>query len=88
MLDQVGPKKLWKQLVAEAPRYAKLLPELPRLVHDFLQHRQKDGHAQLQLLIEEQRRTNRMLHRLLWVGAGFLVGLVVAQVFLGSYTFY
>jgi hypothetical protein len=24
----------------------------------------------------------------LWVGAGFLVGLVVAQVFLGSYTFY
>jgi ubiquinone biosynthesis protein len=88
MLDQVGPKKLWKQLLAEAPRYAKLLPELPRLVHDFLQHRQKDGHAQLQLLIEEQRRTNRMLHRLLWVGAGFLVGLVVAQVFLGSYTFY
>jgi ubiquinone biosynthesis protein len=88
MLDQVGPKKLWKQLVAEAPRYAKLLPELPRLVHDFLKHRQNDGHAQLQLLIEEQRRTNRMLYRLLWVGAGFLVGLVVAQVFLGSYTFH
>jgi ubiquinone biosynthesis protein len=88
MLDQVGPKKLWKQLVAEAPRYAKLLPELPRLVHDFLKYRQNDGHAQLQLLIEEQRRTNRMLYRLLWVGAGFLVGLVVAQVFLGSYTFH
>ncbi|MEY4318855.1 MAG: putative protein kinase UbiB, partial [Pseudomonadota bacterium] len=39
MLEQVGPKKLWEQLRAEAPRYAKLLPELPRLVHDFLQHR-------------------------------------------------
>jgi ubiquinone biosynthesis protein len=88
MLDQVGPKKLWDQLVAEAPRYAKLLPELPRLVHDFLKHRQNDGNAQLQLLIEEQRRTNRMLQRLMWVGAGFLGGLVVVQVFLRTHAFY
>ena len=41
MLEQVGPKKLWEQLRAEAPRYAKLLPELPRLVHDFLKHANK-----------------------------------------------
>jgi ubiquinone biosynthesis protein len=88
MLDQVGPKKLWDQLVAEAPRYAKLLPELPRLVHDFLKHRQNDGSTQLQLLIEEQRRTNRMLQRLMWVGAGFLGGLVVVQVFLRTHAFY
>ena len=81
MLDQVGPKKLWNQLVAEAPRYAKLLPELPRLVHDFLKHRQNDGNAQLQQLIEEQRRTNRMLQRLMWVGGGFLMGLVAMQIF-------
>ena len=81
MLDQVGPKKLWKQLVAEAPRYAKLLPELPRLVHDFLKHRQNNDNAQLQLLIQEQRRTNRMLQRLMWVGSGFLGGLVAMQVF-------
>ncbi len=81
MLDQVGPKKLWKQLVAEAPRYAKLLPELPRLVHDFLKHRQNNDNAQLQQLIEEQRRTNRMLQRLMWVGGGFLGGLVAMQVF-------
>ena len=81
MLDQVGPKKLWKQLVAEAPRYAKLLPELPRLVHDFLKHRQNNDNAQLQQLIEEQRRTNRMLQRLMWVGSGFLGGLVAMQVF-------
>ncbi|MEY2771505.1 MAG: putative protein kinase UbiB, partial [Pseudomonadota bacterium] len=39
MVDQVGPKRLWTQLKAEAPRYAKLLPELPRLVHDFLKAR-------------------------------------------------
>ena len=88
MIDQVGPKKLWHQLVAEAPRYAKLLPELPRLVHDFLKHRQSDGHGQLQLLIEEQRRTNRLLQRLLWCGVGFLLGLVVMQVFVRLHSFF
>ena len=81
MLDQVGPKKLWKQLVAEAPRYAKLLPELPRLVHDFLKHRQNDSNSQLQQLIDEQRRTNRMLQGLMWVGGGFLLGLLAMQMF-------
>jgi ubiquinone biosynthesis protein len=81
MLDQVGPKKLWKQLVAEAPRYAKLLPELPRLVHDFLKHRQNDHNSQLQQLIDEQRRTNRMLQGLMWVGGGFLLGLLAMQMF-------
>jgi ubiquinone biosynthesis protein len=80
MIDQVGPKKLWQQLVAEAPRYAKLLPELPRLMHDFLKHRTHDSHPDLQLLIEEQRRTNRLLQRLMWTGAGFLLGLLAMQV--------
>ncbi len=79
MLDQVGPKKLWNQLVAEAPRYAKLLPELPRLVHDFLKHRQSDANPQLQTLINEQRRTNRLLQRVSWIGVGFVVGMVVMQ---------
>ncbi|MEY3674164.1 MAG: hypothetical protein RJB47_872 [Pseudomonadota bacterium] len=88
MIDQVGPKKLWKQLVAEAPRYAKLLPELPRLIHDFLKHRQNDGHAQLMQLIEEQRRTNRMLQRLMWVGGGFLLGLLAMQVFVRLHHFF
>jgi ubiquinone biosynthesis protein len=81
MLDQVGPKKLWKQLVAEAPRYAKLIPELPRLVHDFLKHRQNDDHAQLQLLIQEQRRTNRLLQGIAWVGGGFVLGMFAMQMF-------
>jgi len=88
MLEQVGPKKLWKQLVAEAPRYAKLLPELPRLVHDFLKHRQNNGNTELQLLIEEQRRTNRLLQRLMWAGAGFLLGLLAMQVFVRLSHFY
>jgi ubiquinone biosynthesis protein len=88
MLDQVGPKKLWDQLRAEAPRYAKLLPELPRLVHDFLKHRQNDGNAQLQQLIEEQRRTNRMLQGIMWVGGGFLLGLLAMQMFVRLHHFF
>jgi ubiquinone biosynthesis protein len=88
MLDQVGPKKLWKQLVAEAPRYAKLLPELPRLVHDFLKHRQNNDHAQLQLLIQEQRRTNRLLQGIAWVGGGFVLGMLAMQVFVRLHHFF
>jgi ubiquinone biosynthesis protein len=88
MLEQVGPKKLWKQLVAEAPRYAKLLPELPRLVHDFLKHRQNNTHPELQLLIDEQRRTNRLLQRLLWSGAGFFLGLLAMQVYVRLHHFF
>jgi len=81
MLDQVGPKKLWQQLKDEAPRYAKLLPELPRLVHDFLKHRQYNNHASLDALIESQRQTNRLLQRLIWAGIGFIGGLAVMQLF-------
>jgi len=88
MVEQVGPKKLWEQLRAEAPRYAKLLPELPRLVHDFLKHRQNDGNAQMQQLIEEQRRTNRMLQGIVWVGGGFLVGLLAMQVLVRFHHFF
>jgi ubiquinone biosynthesis protein len=88
MLDQVGPKKLWKQLVAEAPRYAKLIPELPRLVHDFLKHRQNNEYAQLQLLIQEQRRTNRLLQGIAWVGGGFVLGMLAMQIFVRLHRFY
>jgi ubiquinone biosynthesis protein len=53
-----------------------------------LKHRQNDGNAQLQLLFEEQRRTNRMLQRLMWLGGGFLVGLVAMQIFVRLHHFY
>ena len=80
MLEQIGPKKLWEQLRAEAPRYAKLIPELPRLVHDYLAQRPHDLGPQLQRLIEEQRTTNRLLQRVWWVIVGFIAGLLAVQV--------
>jgi ubiquinone biosynthesis protein len=41
MLDQMGPQRLWRELQAEAPRYAKILPELPRLLHSLRSARQQ-----------------------------------------------
>ena len=79
MVDQVGPKRLWTQLKAEAPRYAKLLPELPRLVHDFLKARSQPVSNEVQLLIQEQRRTQRALSRVLWLLLGFILGLLIMQ---------
>jgi ubiquinone biosynthesis protein len=80
MVDQVGPKRLWTQLKAEAPRYAKLLPELPRLVNDFLKVRSQPMSADVQLLIQEQRRTQRLLSRVLWTLLGFVMGMLAMQV--------
>jgi ubiquinone biosynthesis protein len=79
MVEQVGPKRLWTQLKAEAPRYAKLLPELPRLVHDFLKTRSQPFSTDVQVLIQEQRRTQRMLSRVLWTLLGFVLGMLAMQ---------
>ena len=80
MVDQIGPKRLWEQLKAEAPQYAKLLPALPRLFHDYLQHRPNDLRRELDALMAEQRRTNRLLQAIVYGGVGFLLGLIVTQV--------
>jgi ubiquinone biosynthesis protein len=79
MIDQLGPKKLIGQLRNEAPRYAKLLPELPRLLFDFLQNKRSAPNQGLDELLVEQRRTNRLLQALVYGGVGFVLGLVVMQ---------
>jgi ubiquinone biosynthesis protein len=82
MINQVGPKKLMDQLRNEAPRYAKLLPELPRLLVDFLQNNKSDANRWAQELLVEQKRTNRLLQALIYGTVGFVLGAVVTQ-FLG-----
>ncbi|HMN20288.1 MAG TPA: ubiquinone biosynthesis regulatory protein kinase UbiB [Ottowia sp.] len=81
MLEQVGPRRLWHEMKTQAPYYARMLPELPRLLHEYLR---RDGgdEAQRQMLqlLAEQRRTNRLLQALIWGGVGFLLGLLVMQV--------
>ncbi|MCX7660844.1 MAG: ubiquinone biosynthesis regulatory protein kinase UbiB [Caldimonas manganoxidans] len=76
MHEQVGWKGMWARLQKEAPRYAKLLPELPRLLHHALQHPPALHRQELRRLIEEQRRTNRLLQAILYGGIGFTLGML------------
>jgi ubiquinone biosynthesis protein len=80
MLEQIGPKKLWEELKAQAPHYAKLLPQLPRLLHDYLQKPRQQDARHLEQLLAEQRRTNGLLQILLYLGLGFVTSLLVLQV--------
>jgi ubiquinone biosynthesis protein len=79
MDEQIGWRGLWARLKNEAPRYAKLLPELPRLLHHALQHPPAQHRQELQRLIKEQRRTNRLLQAVLYGGVGFTLGLLAMQ---------
>ncbi len=80
MLEQIGPQKLMEELRNEAPHYAKLLPELPRLLFDFLKHPpSKTSSPELLALLVEQRRTNRLLQAIIYGGIGFVIGLIVMQ---------
>ena len=80
MIEQVGPQKLLNQLKDQAPRYATLLPELPRLLQDFLKQRPgASQQRQLEELLAEQKRTNRLLQALIYGGIGFALGLLAMQ---------
>jgi ubiquinone biosynthesis protein len=79
MMDQVGPKKLFKQLREQAPRFAKLLPELPMLLHAYLRRETQDSSKAVQELLLEQKRTNRLLQSLVAAVIGFALGMVLMQ---------
>ncbi len=84
MTEQVGWKGLTERLRAEAPRYAQIFPQLPRLVFQVLERESKGQLANphvgngdmLAMVLIEQRRTNRMLAFLTCMAVGFGVGLV------------
>jgi ubiquinone biosynthesis protein len=82
MLEQVGPEKLLEQLRAEAPTYAKLLPGLPRLLQQYLKNQGGGNRQELQELLQEQRRTNKLLQSLIYGGLGFALGLLAMQLVL------
>ncbi len=80
MNEQVGWRGLVERLKNEAPRYAQLLPELPRLLHQALrQQAQPSASPALIALLAEQRRTNRLLQGLVWAGVGFVAGLLAVR---------
>jgi ubiquinone biosynthesis protein len=82
MHEQVGWKGLWAHLRNEAPRYAKHLPELPRLLHDALKRGQQPDSPQLAQVVQELRRSNAQLSALLWLFTGIAVGTVTTLMWL------
>jgi ubiquinone biosynthesis protein len=84
MGEQVGVRGMLERLKAEAPRYAQIFPQLPRLVHRALtlasEPNQSDARL-LKALIVEQQRTNRLL-RFVVVSVG---SVVIAAVSLEMY---
>jgi len=82
MLEQIGPQKLFEELKNQAPQYAKLLPELPALLANYLKNKSSHTDSESQILkdlLREQQRTNKLLQRLMYAGFGFIVGLIVMQ---------
>ena len=87
MDEQVGWRALLGQLRTEAPRYAKLLPELPRLLHEALarqaRDRQPSNDALITQLLAERRRLRLQISALGWGVAGFVAGAAAMRVWGG-----
>ncbi len=77
MNEQIGWRGFLAALKTEAPRYAHILPELPRLVHQSLS---RGAGASRETILEEmlaqQRRTHRVLLAAVWGLAGFSVAVL------------
>ncbi len=82
MLDQVGPKRLWRELRNQAPYYAKILPQLPRLLHDRLLTQRSSDQDLMQQLLQEQRRTQALMRVLIYLGLGFVASLLALQIWI------
>lgn len=88
MSDQIGWRGLLERLKAEAPRYSQLLPQLPRLAHHALSvagQPQQHNADLLKNLLDEQKRTNRLLSTAIYFGSGLLVGVILTQLLVRFY---
>ncbi|MDP5007682.1 MAG: ubiquinone biosynthesis regulatory protein kinase UbiB, partial [Glaciimonas sp.] len=84
MSEQLGWRGMLQHLKIEVPRYSKLLPQLPRLLHQALSkvadgQQQSDVSAQL---LAEQRRTNHLLGIVVYFGGGLLGGTLLALIYM------
>jgi ubiquinone biosynthesis protein len=80
MAEQVGWRGMVERLKAEAPRFAHIFPQLPRLVHQVLEHHSHSKLSNedlLDMLVRERRRTNRLLGLVAALAGAMAIGLVV-----------
>ncbi len=86
MSEQIGWRGFVDKFKVEAPQWAHILPQLPRLAQQALTKQvQATGDAQetlLRRLLAEQRRTNRLLELVVYFGGGLLVGVLIVQLFI------
>ncbi|KAF3998537.1 ubiquinone biosynthesis regulatory protein kinase UbiB [Glaciimonas immobilis] len=85
MSEQIGWRGLIQHLKIEAPRYSKLLPQLPRLIHHALS-KVVDGNNRhderlLLLSIAEQKRTNHLLGIVVYLGGGIMGGVLLMLIY-------
>ena len=90
MGEQVGWRGLVERLKAEAPRYAHIFPQLPRLAHQALSVHgapRGDDAQLLKTLLLEQQRTNRLLSFVVYFVGAFAIGALGLQLFLRWHQF-
>ena len=88
MGDQVGIPGMIERIKDEAPRFAHIIPQLPRLVHRALQHAAEPTSVNdelLRLLVIEQQRTNRMLSFFVYFAGAFGLALLGLQLYMRFY---
>jgi ubiquinone biosynthesis protein len=77
MAEQLGWRGLLSNLEREAPQWASLLPELPRLMHRALARDDDALRVQLAVLQAEQLRQSRILTVLALMLAGLAGALIL-----------
>ena len=89
MKEQIGWRGFVERFKIEAPHYAHILPQLPRLLQQALEANaarpQSDNKALFEQLLAEQRRTNRLLGIAVFFGGGLLAGIFLVQLMLRLY---
>ncbi len=87
MGDQVGPQKLWSEMKRQAPQYAKVLPQLPVLLHQYLQQSPQDTVQRelLARLLAQQQRTHGFLQAVVYGLGGFILGVLLTLALANGY---
>ena len=88
MGEQVGVPGMIERLKAEAPRFTHIIPQLPRLVHRALLQAAEPhsvNSEMLALLVQEQRRTNRLLAFFVYALVTGAAGVLAFQLYVHWY---
>jgi len=79
--QQLGLRGLVDSLKVEAPAWARILPTLPRLIAESLvQSQKKEQNGELEVLkalLQQERRTHRLVTGALLFAGGFLAGILI-----------